>query len=93
MASASSSHASTGEEGRMSDMYQKTRYTVHVDDQTIPELMAYGTYSAAAHALNQLALTNAARITVIAGNGERAVYLGVRVIDAEINWIEYEQKD
>lgn len=70
----------------------KTSYTVKVDGQSI-DLDAYGTYSAAAHAMKALYVTNASRVTAISGNGERVSYLDVHLDNASINLISYERKD
>ena len=70
----------------------KTRYTVKVDDQSI-DLDAYGTYSAAAHAMKAFCVEVASRVTVIAGSGERVSYIDVHVDDMSINCISYKYKD
>lgn len=70
----------------------KTRYTVKVDGQVV-ELGAYGTYSAAAHAMKSLERTTASKVVVISGNGERVSYTNVRVEDEELSRISYEGKD
>lgn len=69
---------------------EKTSYTVKVDGQSI-EIDAYGTYSAAANAMRALCVTRASKVTVIAGNGERASYRNAQR-DA-LGVLSYERKD
>lgn len=59
-------------------MRTMTRYTVKVD-QRQTEVEAYDSYSAAARAMVALQVIQAARVVVIAGNGERVSYAGVSV--------------
>lgn len=68
----------------------KTRYTVKVDDRSI-DLNAYGTYSAAAHAMAALGVMSAFKVTVISGNGQRDSYINVCLGDSGA--LHYERRD